>query len=588
MGTDSSDNGKPGASCEPPSSTPQEGVSKLRELLVGPEQEQLARIQRRLDDPWLQAEDMSRALPQAVTLSASRGEHLGRALMPTVEQAVLVSVRKDPRVLVDALFPVMGPAIRKAIASALRGMVESLDKVLRQSFSIRGLRWRLEALRTGRPFAEVALLHSLVYRVEQVFLIHRQTGLLLQHLVADHAAVKDGDMVSGMLTAIQDFVKDSFNVPEGGELETLEIGSLSVFVEQGPLAVLAAVVRGNAPEEFRSTLQATLEEIHLRQSEALNGFRGDSSPFDAVHDLLEDCLEAQYQAPEGKTSPATWAVVAALLLALGFWVVSSVREGVRWNGYLDRLRAEEGLVVTSHGKLAGKHYVAGLRDPLAADPAKILSETSLDPQFVIGRWEQYQSLQPRFVLARARDLLQAPETVTLKLQDGVLVGSGTAPTKWISEAARLAPLLPGVSRFEHGRVLELEKKLEEELRSLEGQVIRFSRGTSDYQPGEAACLPLLREKIRGLDQDARLSGRNVQILLVGHADSSGMESTNSTLSLERAEKVQKELINPDLRVTRFRAEGTGARQPLRPERSDEDRGYNRSVTFKISLSEPAR
>ncbi len=585
---DSSEDRKPGVTCEPQASTPEEDLSELRGLLLGTVQEELTRIQRRLDDPRLQAEDMSRALPEAATLSSSRSEDLSHALVPTVEQAVRASVRKDPRVLVDALFPVMGPAIRKAIANALRGMVESLDKVLRQSLSIQGVRWRLEALRTGRSFAEVALLHSLVYRVEQVFLIHKQTGLLLRHLAADQVTVKDGDMVSGMLTAIQDFVKDSFNVPEGGELETLEVGSLSVFVEQGPQAVLAAVVRGNAPEEFRSTLQETLERIHLRQSEALNAFKGDSAPFGAVHDLLEDCLEARFEAPKGQTSPATWAVVAALVLAVGLWVASSVREGARWNDYLDRLRAEEGLVVTSHGKLGGKHYVAGLRDPLAADPAKILTQTSLNPQSVIGRWEPYESLRPRFVLARAWSLLQPSETVTLKLQDDVLVASGVAPAKWISEAARMAPLLPGISRFEHGQVLELEKKLEEELRSLEGQVIRFSVGSIDFAPGEAACLPLVREKIRALDQDARLSGRKAQILLMGHTDSSGTEITNSTLSRERAEKLQKELFDAGLKVTSFRAEGAGARQPLRPERSDEDKGYNRSVTFKISLSEPAR
>ena len=164
-------------------------LSELRDLLIGPEQDQLARLRERLDDPRIHAEEISRVLPHAITLSASHSDQLGRALQPTVEQAVRVSVRKDSRVLVDALFPLMGPAIRKAIAVALRGMVESLDKVLHQSLSIEGLRWRLEALRTGRSFAEVALAHSLVYRVEQVFLIHRSSGVLLQNVAAQEAVV---------------------------------------------------------------------------------------------------------------------------------------------------------------------------------------------------------------------------------------------------------------------------------------------------------------------------------------------------------------------------------------------------------------
>ena len=37
-------------------------------------------------------------------------------------------------------------------------------------------------MRTGRSFAEVVMLRSLVYRVEQIFLIHRETSLSLLHV----------------------------------------------------------------------------------------------------------------------------------------------------------------------------------------------------------------------------------------------------------------------------------------------------------------------------------------------------------------------------------------------------------------------
>ena len=87
-------------------------------------------------------------------------------------------MRRDPHVLADALFPVMGPAIRKSITETLRGMLESFNEALDNSFSLRGLKWRVEAMRTGKPFAEIVLMHSLLYRVEQVFLIHRETGLV--------------------------------------------------------------------------------------------------------------------------------------------------------------------------------------------------------------------------------------------------------------------------------------------------------------------------------------------------------------------------------------------------------------------------
>ena len=74
--------------------------------------------------------------------------------------------------------------------------------------------------------------------MEQVFLIHKETGLLLCQVSAPNAAMQDADMVSGMLTAIQDFVGDSFTTQKGEELETLQVGELSVWIEQGPQAIL--------------------------------------------------------------------------------------------------------------------------------------------------------------------------------------------------------------------------------------------------------------------------------------------------------------------------------------------------------------
>ena len=90
-----------------------------------------------------------------------------------------------------------------------------MNQTLGRSFSAQGLKWRLEAWRTGKALREVVLLRTLVYRVEQVFLIHRETGLLLQHVSAGpRRASQDADMVSGMLTAIRDFVQDSFGGKE--------------------------------------------------------------------------------------------------------------------------------------------------------------------------------------------------------------------------------------------------------------------------------------------------------------------------------------------------------------------------------------
>jgi len=96
-----------------------ENMAELRSLLLGPTETQIAEIHGRLTDPLRQIEEVSRVLPEAVHARSRQDDEVTKALLPTVERAITISVRKDPQVLVDAIFPVMGPAIRRAIAAAL-------------------------------------------------------------------------------------------------------------------------------------------------------------------------------------------------------------------------------------------------------------------------------------------------------------------------------------------------------------------------------------------------------------------------------------------------------------------------------------
>ena len=216
--------------------------AELRELLLGAERRQLAQLQRRLEKQQ-SPEGLADQLPEAIALRSGRDRQLARALAPTIDDAITESVRQNPREIATAIFPVLGPAIRKALAEAMAALVESINRAVEHTFSLRGLKWRIEAWRTGTPYAQIVIKHALVYRVEQVFLIHAETGLLLAHAAPPELKVTDADLISGMLTAIQDFVGDSFQQQEDGKLRTFSVGELTVIVEAGPQALLAAVER---------------------------------------------------------------------------------------------------------------------------------------------------------------------------------------------------------------------------------------------------------------------------------------------------------------------------------------------------------
>ena len=302
---------------------------------LGPDEQRLAELRKRLEDPITRAEDIGEVLPQVLQLHA-HDPHLAKALTPPLEKAITASVQRNPKPLADALFPVMGPAIRKAVSAGLAGMVESLNRTLEHSLSWRSFRWRLEALRTGKSFGEIVLLKTLVYRVEQVFLIDRKTGLLLQHVRTGTGAVQDANMVSGMLTAIRDFVQDSFRVAEHDSLETFQVGDLAVWIEAGPHAILAAAIRGSAPRELRRALQDALESIHL-ESSATSSSRSTATraPSTTRARRSRPCLQTEFRASERHPpTRGAWAPFAGIVaIALLVWLGLSYRANSRWAHY---------------------------------------------------------------------------------------------------------------------------------------------------------------------------------------------------------------------------------------------------------------
>ena len=167
---------------------PTEEFEELRRLLLSREREQLRELSDRLSDKERRSQDIASVLPEAIKMSRERGEQLTHALRPAVEGSIKESIDQRPQLFVDALHPIIGPIVRKSVAETLRRLLQSFNQTLEHTFSWRGLKWRWEALRTGRSFAEVVMLRSLVYRVEQLFLIHRETSLSLLHVTRGRGA----------------------------------------------------------------------------------------------------------------------------------------------------------------------------------------------------------------------------------------------------------------------------------------------------------------------------------------------------------------------------------------------------------------
>jgi outer membrane protein OmpA-like peptidoglycan-associated protein len=478
---------------------------------------------------------------------------LADALKPAVTTALRNTVRDEPQMWADALFPVLLPAVRLAVASALRGMVRTLNQVLEESLSPRSWTWRIEALRSHKTFAEVVLLRTLVYRVEHLLLIDRQAGLLLVSATADEVAARDPQLISAMLTALQDFAADSFELKPDEAIREVQVGDLMLLLEVGPRATLAAAVRGNSPAELRETLRAAIDLIHQEFLAELLNFRDDTRPFEPCRTILEGCLQSHYHRPESKSYTRVWIFAAVIVFALAAWIGFRTVESRRWDRAVGELRNTPGIVVTR----SDRHSVEGLRDPFARAPESVLEKSGIDIRKVSLHFRPFISLEPEIALARARLALDVPNSVATTLQGNVMRLSGDAPHAWIlqarSSASKLALL--GIRRLDLDAVADREMDaLREEIDSSGAW---FNLGSSQFTPEQQNQARAVAAKVRRWMDLAVERGKPATISVSGYTDSSGEDNWNRALSLQRADHFRELLLAAGVPREAIRVEGLG-------------------------------
>ena len=461
------------------------------------------------------AESISKILPAA--LQAAPVKDLGRALRPVVETAILESVSRNVQFMAEAISPLLLPGIKRAITEYFKQIMQTLDKALEHSLSPQGIRWRIEAIRTGRPFSEVVLLHSLRFRVEDVFLIHKASGILLAH--ASHQHVGHADEIAGMLTAIRDFVKDSFAPDAGAGLRTMEVGTVTVWIEDLPQGAVAAVIRGEPPFEYRSKLAAVGRAVSASYSIALSRFHGDVAPFQRSVEILEEALieslnKERTEAPlprrlrQGAVIAA--AGLALTLLGMVFWQgwQRGARRQAELSAFFQSLNQRPGVVILSTDTQTSGVRIQALRDPFAK-----IDDLSLPASTEIV-WHEFISADPQIVVERARQILNPPTAVQLKLEHGVLALAGQAPRAWILNAQLLARSIPGVQLLDTSKLGDSDQlAFDHAAQALEAMTLHLELGQLKADEPSAAWIQAFCTAAEDLDRHGLILGIPTYIVL---------------------------------------------------------------------------
>jgi outer membrane protein OmpA-like peptidoglycan-associated protein len=542
----------------------------------------LKKLRASMGSGSITAEGVGEVLPDAVVFSADDGAKLPKSMVQTTEKAISLSVAEDPVVLSDALFPIIGSAIRKAVERLVAETLFKINAGLEKGLSAKRLGWRFESLRSGIPFYEIALKHTLDYRVEHVFLIHKKTGLL----VADAAlpgpsSLADKDMVASMLTAVRDYIKDSLSLAKSEAVNVLSAGDYSIFVEEGPLALIALVVRGTADPSVRGLAQDALETVHARMGPQLRAFDGEIEPFEKAVPFLEPCLVSVDRGAKGKKPVYAIALLCVLAAAACFFIARGALQSVRDGEFLSALDSEKGIVVVSARRSGGQLRGAIMRTPEARPIAAIAAERGFDMAQATFEVETYLSLGSSGETSASPATAEPIAAAPLAAAPMGSMPREASPNAISHNAAPPMALAPVAAQ---PKAPQEDEQLKTLTARLEAERILFAPNSARPLPGQEKRARDIGALSIAIVTRARELSLGAKIEAIGHAAGKTSDAAGDMISVARARAAAALVSGSEGRVAPYLLfRGVGNAEPVSLDSDADGAARNRSASFTATF-----
>ncbi len=412
---------------------------KLKALLLSEELAQLKAIHKLLNDKQQLTKKVSEVLDPAADMVIATNPDFQKKFSKVDPKSYVRAVKANKQTFIDALLPIIGPMIRKSVSSAIRRFVADVNRAVEMGISAKALKWRWKSFTSGVPFAEIVFNNTIEYQVQQVFLIDNHSGMLIEYVGHEEDLLQDKEAMSAMLTAIQDFVKDSVS-RDGEGLSAAELGDELVWLIHGNKANIAAVIKGAPTARLRDSMSGVLEGIHLdyfRQLDDQNQWN--NSP--ELKSELEKMLLTKTQSDDEEKSKGInyWPWLIAIL-AIVIWLSwSAYQHQSTKNTITEQLNQTPGFVLQDLKFEDDKFIAYGMQDPLT-------SFTDLGSQVEIIS-TPFISLQDEIVAKRVANILDQPSIQVQSNNNQVTLVGAIDESIDIRQQLDYIRLMPGVSQL---------------------------------------------------------------------------------------------------------------------------------------------
>lgn len=200
-------------------------LATIREILLREDRATLDDVQAILSDPVKLSEKISPIIDYHLD---SLKRQFPAEYERTVNRMIENKLKESQDDLLNVIYPVLGKMIRKYVNQQFQSLKDGVDERFRSIFSTKLLMQRLRALVTGVKDSELLLSHFDEAGIEEVYVIQRDSGLLMGSYSRNQTM--DKDLIAGMLTAIKSFVEDAF-LREREELEFIQYGTYKILIQ---------------------------------------------------------------------------------------------------------------------------------------------------------------------------------------------------------------------------------------------------------------------------------------------------------------------------------------------------------------------
>ncbi len=214
-------------------------MSQLREILLKEDRSTLMELQQIINDKSLLSGKVNPIIEEHMTFLR---HNFPKEYSSIVNRIIEQKLKDSQQEILDVVYPVMGKMINKYINLQFQQLKESIDARINFIFSRQGMVRHLRNRILGIDSADLMLASLDVPILEEIFVIQKDTGLMLGS-AALYPSV-NRDVVAGMLTAIKSFVEDAFE-RENEDLEMIQYGTYRILIQTYPFYYFAMALSGS-------------------------------------------------------------------------------------------------------------------------------------------------------------------------------------------------------------------------------------------------------------------------------------------------------------------------------------------------------